>query len=203
MDVIRAGWLYRRTTVLKNWKREWFILTNDARLCRMPSPDKQYEKAEGVLQLNRCREMRFGQDQVDYKIEPPNEATREYLMELVPSDGDTWTLYAESTDDLVAWQMAFEDVRQLYIENMQRQHAQRTNTQIPSGRGRSVRYRRVFDGDCTREVYLVPDGSTYTVFLVDDDVYSDPCLDAARGAAAGLAIGSLIMLPLLFLMILL
>ena len=41
MDIVKAGWLQRRTTILKNWKSEWFILTSDARLRRMSSPVKQ------------------------------------------------------------------------------------------------------------------------------------------------------------------
>jgi hypothetical protein len=201
MDIIRAGWLERRTTILKNWKREWFVLRSDARLCRMSSPEKQYDKADGVLQLNRCREMRFGQKQVDCAIEPPNGSTREYLMELVPSDGDTWTLYAESMDDLVAWQIAFEDVRQLYIENLHRQRTQQTNTQIPSGRCNSVYYRRVYDDDCIREVYRSPDGTRHTVILVDRDYY-DPYDDMTSGAVTGMAVASLMLIPLLFLLIL-
>jgi hypothetical protein len=68
-DIVKAGWLSRRTTLLKNWKREWFILTNDARLRRMSSPDKQYDKADDVFQLSRCRELRIGGEQVPYTIE--------------------------------------------------------------------------------------------------------------------------------------
>ncbi|CAF1222822.1 unnamed protein product [Rotaria sordida] len=115
-DIVKAGWLLRRTTILKNWKREWFILTNDARLRRMSNPDKQFDKADDVFQLSRCRELRIGTEQVPYNIEPPDGSTRAQLMQLVPSEGDPWTLCAESTDDLLAWQTSFDDVRQLHIE---------------------------------------------------------------------------------------
>ncbi|CAF4068926.1 unnamed protein product, partial [Rotaria magnacalcarata] len=115
-DIVKAGWLFRRTTVLKNWKREWFILTNDARLRRMSDPAKQFDKADDVFQLSRCRELRIGTTQVPYNIDPPEDATRAQLMQLVPGEGDPWTLCAESTDDLLAWQTSFDDVRQLHIE---------------------------------------------------------------------------------------
>jgi hypothetical protein len=178
MDIVKAGWLYRRTTILKNWKREWFFLTKDTCLHRVSSPDKQSDKADGVFQLNRWREMRSGSEQVPSTIEPPKGSTREQLMELVPSDGDTWTLCAESTDDLLAWQMTFEDVRQAYIERIQQEQVEWTNTQIPPNQSNFTYYQNLYGADYPYQTYRAADGSARTVILVDgyarDDITGVP-----------------------------
>jgi len=193
-DVVKAGWLNRRTTVLKNWKREWFVLTNDARLRRMSGPEKQYDKADDVFQLSRCRELRIGSTQVPYNIEPPNGSTRAEMMQLVPSEGDPWTLCAESTDDLLAWQTSFDDVRQLHIERLQQQ-ASFTNIRLPPGRYDFAHYPGLYEGDIPHQVYRAPDGSTHTVIFVDRGARYASGSDLAAGALTGLALGSLMWWP--------
>lgn len=195
-DIVKAGWLYRRTTVLKNWKREWFILTNDARLRRMADPVKQFDKADDVFQLNRCRELRVGSQQVPYNIDPPEGAAREQMFQLVPSEGDTWTLCAESTDDLLAWQTSFDDVRQLHIERLQQQQAQFNNMQFPAGRRYDFAYYPgVYEGVLPHQVYRAPDGSTHTVIFVERGTRYGTGADIATGALAGMALGSLMWWP--------
>lgn len=198
-DIVKAGWLFRRTTVLKNWKREWFILTNDARLRRMASPDKQFEKADDVFQLSRCRELRIGATQVPYNIEPPSESTRAEMLQLVPSEGDPWTLCAESTDDLLAWQTSFDDVRQLHIERFQQQQAQAQlqfqNLRLPSGRYDFAHYPGVYQGNYPHQVYQAPDGSIHTVIFVDRNTRYSPGSGMAAGALTGFALGSLMWWP--------
>jgi hypothetical protein len=194
-DIVKAGWLSRRTTVLKNWKREWFILTNDARLRRMSSPDKQYDKADDVFQLSRCRELRIGSEQVPYNIEPPNGSTRAQMFQLIPSDGDPWTLCAESTDDLLAWQTSFDDVRQLHIERFQQQQAQFNNLQMPRGQYDFAHYPGVYQGNYPHQVYRAPDGSTHTIIFVDRGSRYSTGGAVATGALTGLALGSLMWWP--------
>jgi len=178
MDIVKAGWLHRRTTILKNWKREWFFLTKDARLHRVSSPDKQQDKADGVFELSRWREMLSGSEQVPSTIEPPNGSTREQLMQLVPSDDDTWTLCAESTDDLLAWRTTFEDVRQSYIERMHQEQVEWTNKQIPTNRNDFASYQGLSYADFPYQTYRAADGSTHTVICVDqyarDDITEIP-----------------------------
>ncbi|CAF2414226.1 unnamed protein product [Rotaria sp. Silwood2] len=194
-DIVKAGWLLRRTTILKNWKREWFILTNDARLRRMASPDKQFDKADDVFQLSRCRELRIGTEHVPYNIEPPDGSTRAQMMQLVPSEGDPWTLCAESTDDLLAWQTSFDDVRQLHIERLQQQQAQFNNIQFPSGRYDFADYPGIYQGDYPHQVYRAPDGSTHTVIFVDRGLRYGTGSGIAAGALTGMALGSLMWWP--------
>ena len=177
MDIVKAGWLERRTTILKNWKREWFILTNDARLLRMSSPSKQTKSPDDTFQLDRWREIRSGSERVSNDIQPPVGATRDQLMELVSGDGSIWVLCTETTDDLLAWQISFEDVRQAYIERMQRELAERTNTQIPKGRADFPYYVGFNDSDPPCEVYRAPDGSTHTV------VYRDGYPEYSKGGS--------------------
>jgi hypothetical protein len=195
MDIVKAGWLQRRTTILKNWKREWFVLTRDALLRRMSSPVKQNAKADDVFQLNRWREIRIGSEQVSNTIEPPNGSTREQLMELVPSKGDIWILCAESTDDLLAWQTAFDDVRQFYIEYMQQQDAQWTNAQIPPRRRNFTDYQRFYYADYPCRIYQAPDGSTHTIVFVDRNSFYDTRDDIAVGTMTGGALGILMFWP--------
>ncbi|CAF1332195.1 unnamed protein product [Rotaria magnacalcarata] len=194
-DIVKAGWLFRRTTVLKNWKREWFILTNDARLRRMSDPAKQFDKADDVFQLSRCRELRIGTTQVPYNIDPPEDATRAQLMQLVPGEGDPWTLCAESTDDLLAWQTSFDDVRQLHIERLQQQQAQLNNIRFPTGRYDFAHYPGVYQGNFPHQVYRAPDGSTHTVIFVERGARYNDGSGIAAGALTGMAIGSLMWWP--------
>lgn len=196
-DIVKAGWLLRRTTILKNWKREWFILTNDARLRRMSAPEKQYEKADDVFQLSRCRELRIGATQVPYNIEAPEGSTREQMMQLVPSEGDPWTLCAESTDDLLAWQTSFDDVRQLHIERLQQQQqmTQFNRVQLPPGLYDFAHYPGVYQGNYPHQVYQAPDGSTHSIVFIDRNARYDASADLAAGALTGLALGSLMWWP--------
>lgn len=194
-DVVKAGWLQRRTTILKNWKREWFILTNDARLRRMSSPEKQHEKADDVFQLSRCRELRIGSEQVPYNVDPPEGSTRAQMLQLISSEGDPWTLCAESTDDLLAWQTSFDDVRQLHIERMQQQQANFTNIQLPSGRYDFAYHPGVYQGNHPHQVYRAADGSTHTVVFVDRHTRYGTGNSIASGALTGLAVGSLMWWP--------
>lgn len=194
-DIVKAGWLFRRTTVLKNWKREWYILTKDARLRRMSGPEKQFEKADDVFQLQRCRELRIGPTQVTYNIEPPENGSRDQMMQLVPSEGDTWTLCAESTDDLLAWQTSFDDVRQFYIEQVQQQHMQYANLRMPMGRYDFAHYPGLYEGNYPHHVYRSADGSTHTIIYVDRHARYNSGSDIAAGALTGLALGSLMWWP--------
>jgi hypothetical protein len=196
-DIVKAGWLLRRTTLLKNWKREWFILTNDARLRRMSSPTKQYDTADAVFQLSRCRELRIGAEQVPYDIQPPDGSTRAQMMQLVSSKGDTWTLCCESTDDLLAWQTSFDDVRQLYIERFQQQQQQNqfNNMRLPPGRYDFAHYPGVYQGNYPHQVYRAPDGSTHTVIYVDRRSRYGTGSSVAAGALTGVAVGTLMWWP--------
>ncbi|CAF3425432.1 unnamed protein product [Rotaria socialis] len=202
-DIVKAGWLFRRTTVLKNWKREWFILTNDARLRRISDPVKQFDKADDVFQLSRCRELNFGAERVPHNIDPPRDATRAQLMQLVPSEGDPWALCAESTDDLLAWQTSFNDVRQLYIERLQQQQTQYNSTRLSSRRYDCIYYSSVYPDDFSQHIYYTPNGSTQTIILVDRDPRCDAGSDIATGAFISVAIGTCMLLPFLMLPLLL
>ena len=194
-DIVKAGWLMRQTTMMKKWKREWFILTKDARLRRMSSPEKQYEKADDVFHLERCRELRVGANQVAYNIEPPSGSTRDAMMQLVSSEGDVWTLCAESSDDLLAWQTSFDDVRQSCIERMQQQQAQYANVRLPPGRYDFAYYPGIYQGPYPHQTYRNPDGSTHTVVYVDRNARYGSGSAVAAGALTGLAIGSMMWWP--------
>jgi hypothetical protein len=118
-------------------------------------------------------------------------------MELVPNEGDIWTLSAESTDDLLAWQTSFDDVRQLYIERMQRQQAQSTNARIPSNRYDFSYQQDVYNGGYPHQVYRASDGSTHTIIIVDrDSGYYRGGDNIAAGALSGMAVGSLMLWPM-------
>jgi hypothetical protein len=194
-DIVKAGWLQRRTTLLKNWKREWFILTADARLRRMSNPDRRFDKADDVFLLSRCRELRIGSEQVPITIDPPTDGTRTQLLQLVPSEGDIWTLCAESTDDLFAWQTSFDDVRQLFIERMQQQ-ANFNHLQLPSGPYDFAHCSTMYQGNYPHQVYRAADGSMHTIVFVDRNQRYGRGNSIATGALTGLAIGSLMWWPL-------
>lgn len=168
--IIKSGWLQRRTTILKNWKREWFVLTDDARLLRMISPKRIYEKPDDIFHINQLQEIRVGSEQVLNNIEPPSQSTRDYLMSLVPIDGDTWDLYAESSDDLLSWKISLEDAHTVCIEHMKQARDQSRNEEVSSKEDDLIsRYQDLSERLQPHKTYREEDGLIYTSLFGNKD----------------------------------
>ncbi|KAL8595602.1 hypothetical protein ACOMHN_025639 [Nucella lapillus] len=109
-DIAKAGWLFRQSTVLHRWKRNWFVLYRDGLLRYFETPDSP--RAEDVFILrSACKQIKTG---TEVRSASPPEEVREgksCMLELDLRDGSQLVLCADTCDDMRAWQMSLEEAR--------------------------------------------------------------------------------------------
>ncbi|NWQ62137.1 PKHB1 protein, partial [Neopipo cinnamomea] len=103
MALVKSGWLWRQSSILRRWKRNWFVLYLDGSLVYYH--DETQRDMDGRIHVKfSCRDVRIGRECKD--VQPPEGRSRECLLTVVLRDGSKTTLCAESQDDAVAWKMA-------------------------------------------------------------------------------------------------
>ncbi|XP_068786899.1 pleckstrin homology domain-containing family B member 1 isoform X2 [Struthio camelus] len=103
MALVKSGWLWRQSSVLRRWKRNWFVLYLDGTLVYYQ--DESQREAEGAIAVRRrCRDVRSGRECPE--VQPPAGRSRDCLLSVALRDGSRAALCAESPDDAVAWKMA-------------------------------------------------------------------------------------------------
>ncbi|XP_043383431.1 pleckstrin homology domain-containing family B member 1 isoform X2 [Chelonia mydas] len=103
MALMKSGWLWRQSSILRRWKRNWFVLWLDGGLVYYQ--DETQRDLEGRIHIKfNCRDIKTGRECRD--VQPPEGKSRDCLMTIVLRDGSKVTLCAESEDDAVAWKMA-------------------------------------------------------------------------------------------------
>ncbi|NWX22372.1 PKHB1 protein, partial [Aegotheles bennettii] len=103
MALVKSGWLWRQSSILRRWKRNWFVLYLDGSLVYYH--DETQRDMDGRIHVKySCRDVRTGRECRD--VQPPEGKNRDCLLTLVLRDGSKTTLCAESEDDAVAWKMA-------------------------------------------------------------------------------------------------
>ncbi|NWX37888.1 PKHB1 protein, partial [Notiomystis cincta] len=103
MALVKSGWLWRQSSILRRWKRNWFVLYLDGSLVYYH--DETQRDMDGRIHIKySCRDVRIGRECKD--VQPPEGRSRECLLTVVLRDGSKTTLCAESEDDAVAWKMA-------------------------------------------------------------------------------------------------
>ncbi|KFP12437.1 Pleckstrin homology domain-containing family B member 1, partial [Egretta garzetta] len=96
-------WLWRQSSILRRWKRNWFVLYLDGSLVYYH--DETMRDMDGRIHVKySCRDVRAGRECRD--VQPPEGKSRDCLLTVVLRDGSKTTLCAESEDDAVAWKMA-------------------------------------------------------------------------------------------------
>ncbi|XP_040282434.1 pleckstrin homology domain-containing family B member 1 [Bufo bufo] len=116
MALVKSGWLWRQSSVLRRWKKHWFDLWLDGGLVYYPDESRQ-NMEERILLTHNCLNVRAGQECGD--IEPPEGSNRDSLLTIEMRDRSRLVLCAESGDDAVAWKLALPDARSqpVYIYN--------------------------------------------------------------------------------------
>jgi len=112
LEIAKAGWLHRRSTVLHRWKKNWFVLYRDGLLRYFESPESP--RAEEVFVLrSACARVKTGAEV--QPVQPPDgvSSAKACMLELEMRDGAHLVLCAESMDDMKAWQYALEEARTL------------------------------------------------------------------------------------------
>ncbi|WAR00431.1 PKHB2-like protein [Mya arenaria] len=89
-QIVKAGWLQRRSSVVHRWKRCWFVLYRDGNLTRFESPDSRHPEKSLILRAV-CVGLRTGAEMRDHN--------------------DDLKLCAENMDDMKAWQLTIEEAR--------------------------------------------------------------------------------------------
>ncbi|XP_009284423.1 PREDICTED: pleckstrin homology domain-containing family B member 1 [Aptenodytes forsteri] len=103
MALVKSGWLWRQSSILRRWKRNWFVLYLDGSLVYYH--DETQRDMDGRIHIKySCRDVRTGRECRD--VQPPDGKSRDCLLTVVLRDGSKTTLCAESEDDAVAWKMA-------------------------------------------------------------------------------------------------
>ncbi|XP_038617621.1 pleckstrin homology domain-containing family B member 1 isoform X3 [Tachyglossus aculeatus] len=114
MAAVKSGWLWRRSSVLRRWKRNWFVLWLDGTLGYSQDETGQDEEGRVLIRFN-CRSVKSGHDCPDLK--PPEGLDRSCLLTVHLRDGPRLVLCAESKDDAVAWKTALLEASYSLVYN--------------------------------------------------------------------------------------
>ncbi|XP_071989961.1 pleckstrin homology domain-containing family B member 1 [Engystomops pustulosus] len=109
MALVKSGWLWRQSSVLRRWKKHWFDLWLDGGLVYYPDDTRQNVEERIVLK-NNCVNVRSGQE-CGGDVQPPEGSLQDSLLVIDLRDVSRLWLCAESEDDAVAWKFALLDAR--------------------------------------------------------------------------------------------
>jgi hypothetical protein len=111
-DIAKAGWLYRQSSVLHRWKKNWFVLDREGDLRFFESPD--HPRAEERLVIRAIVvAIKVGFDCRAADLPEGGAFSKAAFLELVMRDKESMLLCAESADEAKAWQIALEEARTL------------------------------------------------------------------------------------------
>ncbi|NWS23472.1 PKHB1 protein, partial [Polioptila caerulea] len=181
MALVKSGWLWRQSSILRRWKRNWFVLYLDGSLVYYH--DETQRDMDGRIHIKySCRDVRIGRECKD--VQPPEGRSRDCLLTVVLRDGSKTTLCAESEDDAVAWKMAVLEAKSTPV---------RLRSKVPGGTGKKV-------GRGWMPPPMAAPGVTHVV--VREDPYrvsgDQMALGLLAGAATGAALGSFMWMPCWF-----
>ncbi|XP_030647448.1 pleckstrin homology domain-containing family B member 2 [Chanos chanos] len=108
MAFVKSGWLYRQSTILRRWKRNWFVLWSDGSL--MFYNDQQCRDMEDKIHMKvDCINIRTAT--ACQELTPPDGKSRDALLQIVCRNGQVISICADSADDALAWTIALQDAR--------------------------------------------------------------------------------------------
>ncbi|XP_068188288.1 pleckstrin homology domain-containing family B member 1 [Antennarius striatus] len=108
MALLRSGWLWRQTSVLRRWKLNWCDLWIDGSLCFYKT-DSRRELEQRISLKMTCVDVRSGLECGD--VTPPENHPRENRLVVVLRDGSTVNLCANSEDESLAWKLTLLETR--------------------------------------------------------------------------------------------
>ncbi|CAN9501280.1 unnamed protein product [Ophioblennius macclurei] len=108
MALLKSGWLWRQTSVLKRWKLNWCDLWIDGSLCFYKSDSRrEFEYRVGLK--TTCIDVRSGLECGG--VTPPESNPRENLITVLLRNGSPLNLCANSEDDSIAWKLTLLETR--------------------------------------------------------------------------------------------
>ncbi|XP_049598576.1 pleckstrin homology domain-containing family B member 1 isoform X2 [Syngnathus scovelli] len=108
MALMRSGWLWRQTSVLKRWKLNWCDLWVDGSFCFYKS-DSRRELVHRVNLKLTCADVRCGLE--CQGVTPPETNPRENIIVVQFKDSSTMNLCANSEDESIAWKLTMLETR--------------------------------------------------------------------------------------------
>nr|XP_036882176.1 pleckstrin homology domain-containing family B member 1 isoform X2 [Manis javanica] len=103
MALVRGGWLWRQSSILRRWKRNWFALWLDGTLGYYRDETAQDEEDRVLIHFN-VRDIKIGKECHD--VQPPEGRSRDGLLTVNLREGSRLHLCAETQDDAIAWKTA-------------------------------------------------------------------------------------------------
>ncbi|NXB52965.1 PKHB1 protein, partial [Leucopsar rothschildi] len=188
MALVKSGWLWRQSSILRRWKRNWFVLYLDGSLVYYH--DETQRDMDGRIHIKySCRDVRIGRECKD--VQPPEGRSRDCLLTVVLRDGSKTTLCAESEDDAVAWKMAVLEAKSTPVRLCPPEQGHQNK--VPGATGKEV-------GRDWMPPLLAAPGVTHVI--VREDPYrvsgDQMALGLLAGAATGAALGSFMWMPCWF-----
>ncbi|NXY19814.1 PKHB1 protein, partial [Atrichornis clamosus] len=185
MALVKSGWLWRQSSILRRWKRNWFVLYLDGSLVYYH--DETQRDMDGRIHIKySCRDVRIGRECKD--VQPPEGRSRDCLLTVVLRDGSKTTLCAESEDDAVAWKMAVLEAKSTPVRR-----GFGTGNEVPGVTGKKA-------GKGWMPPLMAAPGVTHVI--VREDPYrvsgDQMALGLLAGAATGAALGSFMWMPCWF-----
>ncbi|XP_028904252.1 pleckstrin homology domain-containing family B member 1 [Ornithorhynchus anatinus] len=189
MAAVKSGWLWRRSSVLRRWKRNWFVLWLDGTLGYSRDEAGQDEEGRVLIRFN-CRSVKSGHECPD--LQPPEGLSRSCLLTVHLRVGPRLVLCADSEDDAVAWKTALLEASSSLVYNPYDDRYQ----PVPLDA-----HHVTFVGAGHYGPYA--GSGAPVVVLRDSDPYGDGAaaqmaLGMLAGAATGAALGSFLWMPLWF-----
>ncbi|NXY36024.1 PKHB1 protein, partial [Pomatorhinus ruficollis] len=196
MALVKSGWLWRQSSILRRWKRNWFVLYLDGSLVYYH--DETQRDMDGRIHIKySCRDVRIGRECKD--VQPPEGRSRDCLLTVVLRDGSKTTLCAESEDDAVAWKMAVLESKSTPVRlpwgcsPTPSVQPRGTGSKVPGATGKKV-------GRGWMPPLMAAPGVTHVI--VREDPYrvsgDQMALGLLAGAATGAALGSFMWMPCWF-----
>ncbi|XP_018428055.1 PREDICTED: pleckstrin homology domain-containing family B member 1 [Nanorana parkeri] len=108
MALVKSGWLWRQSSLLRRWKKHWFDLWMDGGLVYYPDDSRQNIEERITLKYN-CLNVQSGQECGE--IQPPEGSHQNSLVTVELRDRARLLLCAESEDDAVAWKISLQDMK--------------------------------------------------------------------------------------------
>ncbi|XP_013406905.1 pleckstrin homology domain-containing family B member 2 isoform X2 [Lingula anatina] len=108
-NIVKAGWLQRQSSILRRWKRNWFVLYQNGDLKMFESADSHYSEWTLVMKIE-CLAILSGEQ---CGVTPPEGTGKECLLKIVGRGNNTYQLCADTLDDMTAWKIALEQARVL------------------------------------------------------------------------------------------
>ncbi|XP_041088663.1 si:ch211-176g13.7 isoform X2 [Polyodon spathula] len=108
MALMKCGWLWRKSSVLRRWKRSWFDLWMDGNLVFYQ--DETRRDYEDRIRLKyKCANVKAGSECTG--VEPPDGISSHCLVIIYMKNGSTLILCADSEDEALAWKLTMLEVK--------------------------------------------------------------------------------------------